>query len=144
MWWVNLTNVSNPGNIISKQIINPIAVDTPTFVQLTGLTPGQTYRLNITPLNTSISGSPVVYTHSPDYTAPLPEITFEYAITRPKSPPIPSLSRTGTRSSSAQTSRTRVRNSGTKPSAGVCLEAALRNTMITPPTPTTSPSRRLL
>ena len=81
--WVNLTNQSSTTDIIAKEIFRTIEKGIPTSVQLTGLTPGQSYQLNITPLNTSVSGgTPIIYTHNSLYTAPVPGITFENAATR--------------------------------------------------------------
>ena len=79
--WVNLTNVSNPADISSNQISDAIAAGTPTTVQLTDLMPGQTYQLNITPLNITLGGVPVIYTHGSSFTAPVPKIQFENAST---------------------------------------------------------------
>ncbi|MCZ0862719.1 GLUG motif-containing protein [Methanocorpusculum vombati] len=79
--WVNLTNISNPADISSNQISDAIAAGTPTTVQLTDLIPGQSYQLNITPLNITLGGVPVIYTHGSSYTAPVPEIQFENATT---------------------------------------------------------------
>ena len=82
--WVNLTNQSSTTDIIAKKISGPIAKGSTKSVQLTGLTPGQSYQLNITPLNTtSVSGgTPIIYTHHPLYTAPFPGITFVNATTK--------------------------------------------------------------
>ena len=66
--WVNLTNIS--GSSYSRSIqTGPVSAGGTTATQFTGLTPGQSYRLNITPLNTSIPGGiPVISSYT--YTAP--------------------------------------------------------------------------
>ena len=75
--WVNLT-----GSSYSRSIqTGPVSAGGTTATQFTGLTPGQSYRLNITPLNTSIPGGiPVISSYT--YTAPsVPPI--------PPVPPVP-------------------------------------------------------
>lgn len=75
--WVNLTNISGSSHSHSIQT-GAIPADGTNTTQFTGLTPGRSYRLNITPPNASIiCGTPNVYTAT--YTTPLPEIAFESA-----------------------------------------------------------------
>ncbi len=78
--WINLTSQSDQ-SIISTQITGPVSAGSFKLVRLTGFTPGHAYQLNITPLNTTIGGTPVTFTCSTLYTAPVPEIVFENATT---------------------------------------------------------------
>ena len=79
--WINLTSQSDQ-SIISTPITESVPAGSSSQpVRLTGLTPGHAYQLNITPLNTTIGGTPVTFTCSTLYTAPVPEIVFENATT---------------------------------------------------------------
>ncbi|HJK78162.1 MAG TPA: PGF-pre-PGF domain-containing protein [Methanocorpusculum sp.] len=78
--WVNLT-----GSSYSRSIqTGPVSAGGTAATQFTGLTPGQSYRLNITPLNTSIPGGiPVIssYTYTAPSVPPIPPV--------PPVPPVP-------------------------------------------------------
>ena len=81
--WVNFTRPGS-GTVISTKISTLIPKGSSVSVQLTGLTPGQSYQLNITPLNdagTVTGGIPMIYHHPSLYSAPFPAITFVNATT---------------------------------------------------------------